>query len=61
MVRRYSALQFENVEGFGNWRVLISGRADGDLREARKKDRESFRIIMKKIRCAQCDFPLKGN
>ncbi|KAF9493953.1 hypothetical protein BDN71DRAFT_1027051 [Pleurotus eryngii] len=45
-----SALQFENVEGFGNWRVLISGRADGDLREARKKDRESFRIIMKKIR-----------
>lgn len=46
-----SALHFNSAEGFGEWRILISARADGDLREARRKDRKSFAIIVKKIKC----------
>ncbi|GLB36677.1 putative uvrD-like helicase C-terminal domain [Lyophyllum shimeji] len=45
-----SALHFNSAEGFGEWRVLISTRADGDLREARRKDRKTFAIIVKKIK-----------
>ncbi|KAF5377280.1 hypothetical protein D9615_006447 [Tricholomella constricta] len=45
-----SALYFNNAEGFGEWRILISTRADGDLREARRKDRKRFAIIIKKIK-----------
>ncbi|THG93688.1 hypothetical protein EW026_g7617 [Hermanssonia centrifuga] len=39
-----------SVEGFGEWRILISTRADRNIREAKKKDSKLFRIIMKKIR-----------
>ncbi|KAG6919462.1 hypothetical protein DXG01_005721 [Tephrocybe rancida] len=45
-----SALHFNSAEGFGEWRILISTRADGDLREARRKDRKTFTIIVKKIK-----------
>ncbi|THG96062.1 hypothetical protein EW026_g5704 [Hermanssonia centrifuga] len=45
-----AALYFESVEGFGEWRILISTRADRNIREAKKKDSKLFRIIMKKIR-----------
>ncbi|KAF8060885.1 hypothetical protein FPV67DRAFT_312197 [Lyophyllum atratum] len=45
-----SALHFNSAEGFGEWRILISTRADGDLREARRKDRKTFAIIVKKIK-----------
>jgi hypothetical protein len=46
-----AALYFDSVEGFGQWRILISGRADRNLRETRKKDANLFRITLKKIKC----------
>ena len=45
-----AALYFDNAEGFGQWRILISGRADRDLRKTRKKDINLFRITLKKIK-----------
>lgn len=45
-----SARHFSSAEGFGEWRILISTRADGNLREASRKDRKSFKIIVKKIK-----------
>ncbi|TFY76337.1 hypothetical protein EWM64_g7674 [Hericium alpestre] len=38
------------ADGFGDWRILISTRADRNLREARNKDQTSFRIYIKKIK-----------
>ncbi|KAI0791850.1 hypothetical protein C8Q75DRAFT_57350 [Abortiporus biennis] len=45
-----AALYFETAEGFGDWRILISTRADRALRETRKKDPNLFKIIVKKIK-----------
>ncbi|OSX68101.1 hypothetical protein POSPLADRAFT_1128861 [Postia placenta MAD-698-R-SB12] len=45
-----AALYFDSAEGFGQWRVLISTRADSHLRQARKKNRNLFDIIIKKIK-----------
>ncbi|KAI9510704.1 hypothetical protein F5148DRAFT_976352 [Russula earlei] len=45
-----AALYFDNAEGFGQWRILISGRANRNLRETRKKDMNLFRITVKKIK-----------
>jgi hypothetical protein len=45
-----AALYFDNAEGFGQWRILISGRADRNLRKTRKKDTNLFRITLKKIK-----------
>jgi hypothetical protein len=45
-----AALYFDSVVGFGEWRILISTRADRDLREARRMDAKSFKIIIKKIK-----------
>ncbi|TCD62368.1 hypothetical protein EIP91_006977 [Steccherinum ochraceum] len=45
-----AALYFDTAEGFGDWRVYISTRADGNLREAKKKDPTLFKIIIKKIK-----------
>jgi hypothetical protein len=45
-----AALYFDNADGFGQWRILISGRADRNLREARRKDTNLFRITLKKIK-----------
>ncbi|KAG6831649.1 hypothetical protein H0H92_008726 [Tricholoma furcatifolium] len=45
-----SALYFDTADGFGEWRILVSTRADADLREARRKDRKTFTIIVKKIK-----------
>jgi hypothetical protein len=45
-----AAFHFDSVEGFGEWQILISGRADRDLREAKKSDQKLFRIILKKIK-----------
>ncbi|KAL0950586.1 hypothetical protein HGRIS_007378 [Hohenbuehelia grisea] len=44
------ALEFENAEGFGEWRVLISGAADKYLRETHKKNPTLFDIVIKKIK-----------
>ncbi|KJA29102.1 hypothetical protein HYPSUDRAFT_32443 [Hypholoma sublateritium FD-334 SS-4] len=45
-----AALYFDSAEGFGDWRILISTRADRDLRDARRKDAKFFKIIIKKIK-----------
>jgi hypothetical protein len=45
-----AALYFDSAEGFGQWRILISGRADRNLRETKKKDTNLFRITLKKIK-----------
>ena len=45
-----AALYFDSAEGFGQWRILISGRADRNLRETKKKDSSLFRITLKKIK-----------
>ncbi|KAF8895020.1 hypothetical protein CPB84DRAFT_1782432 [Gymnopilus junonius] len=45
-----AALYFDSAEGFGEWRILISTRADRDLREARRKDAKFFKIVIKKIK-----------
>ncbi|KAH9945568.1 hypothetical protein B0H21DRAFT_877321 [Amylocystis lapponica] len=45
-----AALYFDNADGFGDWHVLISTRADADLRQARKREVKLFDIILKKIR-----------
>ncbi|KAG6919457.1 hypothetical protein DXG01_005716 [Tephrocybe rancida] len=44
------ALHFDSADGFGRWRILISTRADKYLRQARTRDRETFRIVIKKIK-----------
>ncbi|RXW12996.1 hypothetical protein EST38_g12858 [Candolleomyces aberdarensis] len=44
-----AALYFESASGFGEWRILISSRADRDLREARRSDAKFFKIVVKKI------------
>ena len=48
-----AAFHFDSVEGFGDWRILVSTRADRDLRTAKKSDQKLFKIILKKIRCGQ--------
>ena len=46
-----AAFHFDSVEGFGEWRILVSTRADRNLREAKRGDQKLFRIILKKIKC----------
>ena len=45
-----AAFHFDSVEGFGEWRILISTRADRNLRESKKKNPKLFAIILKKIK-----------
>ncbi|RXW14070.1 hypothetical protein EST38_g11783 [Candolleomyces aberdarensis] len=44
-----AALYFESASGFGEWQILISSRADRDLRNARRSDAKFFKIVIKKI------------
>ncbi|EPQ56620.1 P-loop containing nucleoside triphosphate hydrolase protein [Gloeophyllum trabeum ATCC 11539] len=44
-----AALYFESAKGLGDWHIFVSTRADRDLRAARKKDPDTFKIIAKKI------------
>ncbi|KAJ2926889.1 hypothetical protein H1R20_g10213, partial [Candolleomyces eurysporus] len=44
-----AALYFESASVFGDWRILISARANRDLREARRSDAKFFQIVIKKI------------
>ena len=46
-----AALYFDSVNGFGEWRILISTRASRNLRQARNRNPKLFKIIVKKIRC----------
>ncbi|KAL0573766.1 hypothetical protein V5O48_008193 [Marasmius crinis-equi] len=45
-----ASLHFDNADGFGEWRIYISTRANRDLRDARCKDPKLFTIIVKKIK-----------
>ncbi|KAI9068145.1 hypothetical protein FKP32DRAFT_1672451 [Trametes sanguinea] len=45
-----AALYFESADGFGEWRILISTRADRDLRQARSKNPKLFKIIVNKLK-----------
>lgn len=45
-----AALYFENVEGFGEWRILISTKAQKYLREAKRGNSAMFEIVVKKIK-----------
>ena len=45
-----AALYFENVEGFGEWRILLSTEAQKYLRGARRSDGAIFKITVKKIK-----------
>jgi hypothetical protein len=47
-----AALYFDSAAGFGEWRILISTRADRHLRVARKTDAKTFKIVIKKIKLA---------
>ena len=45
-----AALYFDNIEQLGEWSILLSTRAQNDLRGLRRADFEMFRIVMKKIK-----------
>jgi len=45
-----AALYFDNADGFGEWRILISTEAGKNLREYRRADRKIFKIIVEKIK-----------
>ena len=45
-----AALYFDDIEGFGEWSVLLSTRAQKDLRDYKRADGAMFRIIMKKMK-----------
>lgn len=45
-----AALYFDSADGFGDWRILISTRADKALRQLRKKNTKLFKIVIKKIK-----------
>lgn len=45
-----ATLYFENVEGFGEWRILLATRAQKYLREVRRGDGAMFGIVVKKIK-----------
>ena len=45
-----AALYFDDIEGFGEWSILLSTRAQKDLRDVKRADGAMFRIVMKKIK-----------
>jgi hypothetical protein len=45
-----AVLYFEDVEGFGEWRILLSTRAQKYLREVRRGNGAMFKIVVKKIK-----------
>lgn len=45
-----AALYFESVKELGPWRIIISSRADRNLRELRRGDAKMFKIVMKKMK-----------
>ena len=45
-----AALYFDDIDGFGEWSVLLSTRTQKDMREIRRKDGTMFRIIMQKMK-----------
>ncbi|KAG2096334.1 uncharacterized protein F5147DRAFT_839983 [Suillus discolor] len=45
-----AALYFDNADGLGEWQILISTEAYKHLREFRRADKKTFKIIFKKIK-----------
>ncbi|KAF8837940.1 hypothetical protein BDN67DRAFT_908328 [Paxillus ammoniavirescens] len=45
-----AALYFDNADGFGDWRILVSTEATKKLRELTKSDKKKCTIVMKKIK-----------
>ena len=45
-----ASLYFDDIEGFGEWAILLSTRAQKDLRDKKRSDPTTFRIVMKKIK-----------
>ena len=45
-----AALYFDNIEELGEWSILLSTRAQNNLRDIKRADFEMFRILMKKIK-----------
>ncbi|KAG2048320.1 hypothetical protein BDR06DRAFT_920603 [Suillus hirtellus] len=45
-----AALYFDNADGFGEWRILISTEAYKNLRELRESEKKIFKIIVGKIK-----------
>ena len=43
-------LYFNNIEGFGEWTILLSTRAQRDLRGIKRGDGAVFRMAVKKIK-----------
>jgi hypothetical protein len=46
----HNSLYFDTAEGFGQWRILMSGRVVRDLQVACKRQPKRFAIYMKKIK-----------
>ena len=49
-----AALYFENAEGFGDWRIIVSTNATKKLRELANGDRKKCAIVVKKIKYVAC-------
>ena len=45
-----AALYFDDIEGFGEWPILLSTRAQKDLRGVKRADGAMFQIVVKKIK-----------
>ena len=45
-----ASLYFDSAEGFGAWKILVGGRATGDLREAKRRSPDFYDIFVKKIK-----------
>ena len=45
-----AALYFDDIEGFGEWPILLSTRALKALREVERADGAMFQIVLKKIK-----------
>ena len=45
-----AALYFDNIEEFGEWSILLSTRAQKDLRDVKRADSAMFQMVMKKIK-----------
>ncbi|OCH84449.1 hypothetical protein OBBRIDRAFT_891791 [Obba rivulosa] len=45
-----AALHFENADGFGEWHLLMSTRAQRDLRAINRRDRKLCEIVVRKLK-----------
>jgi len=55
-----ASLYLDDIEGFGEWIILLSTRAQKDLRDVKRSDGAMFRIVMKKIKYEYLHRVTKG-